>query len=86
MQTNNIFPFMMQGGISDANQAEQSGYYQIYEPSNNFPEGITYGILINICTYGYYLQICCGNVNKANNTAYIRLRDEKGNWRAWRQF
>ena len=86
MQTKKIFPFMMQGGISDANQAELSGYYQIYEPSANFPEGMTYGILINIYTYGYYLQICCGNVNKANNTAYIRLRDEKGNWRVWRQF
>ena len=86
MQTKKILPFMMQGSVSDANQAELSGYYQVYEPSSNFPEGITYGVLLNLNTYGYYLQVCCGNVNKSSNTAYIRLRDEKGNWREWRKF
>ena len=86
MQTNKILPFMMQGVIKDANQAEQSGYYQIYEPTSNFPEGIYYGVLLNFNAYGYYLQVCCGSVNNSNNTAYIRLRDEKGNWRNWRQF
>ena len=86
MQTNKILPFMMQGVIKDANQAEQSGYYQIYEPTSNFPAGIFYGVLLNFNAYGYYLQVCCGSVNNSNNTAYIRLRDEKGNWRNWRQF
>ena len=86
MQTNKILPFMMQGVIKDANQAEQSGYYQIYEPTSNFPAGIFYGVLLNFNAYGYYMQVCCGSVNNSNNTAYIRLRDEKGNWRNWRQF
>ena len=86
MQTNKILPFMMQSVIKDANQAEQSGYYQIYEPTSNFPAGIFYGVLLNFNAYGYYLQVCCGSVNNSNNTAYIRLRDEKGNWRNWRQF
>lgn len=86
MQTNKILPFMMQGVIKDANQAEQSGYYQIYEPTSNFPDGIYYGVLLNFNANGYYLQVCCGSVNNSNNTAYIRLRDEKGNWRNWRQF
>lgn len=62
MTTNEIFPFMYRGRITDANLATETGYYEIFGEISNVPFSQSWGPLL-VFGKNYKVQIAAASVS-----------------------